>query len=175
MAYEENKNFENKEENQFEEKLVKLSRVAKVVKGGRRFSFSALMVLGDKAGNVGIGFGKANEVTDAIRKGLEQARKNMVSLNLRGDTIPHDTVGYYRSSKIILKPASKGTGVIAGGPARAVLEVAGVKNILSKSLGNNNALNLAKATLEGLKSLDNINDVAKKRGKTVEEIYGVSK
>lgn len=174
MAYEQNRN-RDREDSQFEEKLIKLSRVAKVVKGGRRFSFSALMVLGDKAGNVGLGFGKANEVTDAIRKALEQARKNMVHLNLRGDTIPHDTVGYFRSSKIIMKPASKGTGVIAGGPARAVLEVAGVKNILSKSLGNNNALNLAKATLEGLKTLDNIHSIAKKRGKTVDEVYGVSK
>ena len=153
----------NEEKSMFEERLITLNRVAKVMKGGRRFRFAALMVLG---------YGKANEVPDAIRKAIEQAKKNMIEVNLKGETIPHNTVGVFRSSRIIMKPASKGTGVISGGPARAVLELAGVKNILSKSLGNNNSMNLAKATFEGLKSLQTVQDMANKRGISVDQIYG---
>lgn len=162
----------NEEKSMFEERLITLNRVAKVMKGGRRFRFAVLMVLGDKNGHVGLGYGKANEVPDAIRKAIEQAKKNMIEVNLKGETIPHNTVGVFRSSRIIMKPASKGTGVISGGPARAVLELAGVKNILSKSLGNNNSMNLAKATFEGLKSLQTVQDMANKRGISVDQIYG---
>ncbi|WP_295160000.1 30S ribosomal protein S5 [uncultured Brachyspira sp.] len=159
----------------YEERLITLNRVAKVMKGGRRFRFAALMVLGDKNGHVGLGYGKANEVPDAIRKAIEQAKKNMIEVNLKGETIPHNTIGVFRSSRIIMKPASKGTGVISGGPARAVLELAGVKNILSKSLGNNNSMNLAKATFEGLKSLKTVKYMANKRGISIEQIYGRAK
>ena len=165
-------NHHNEEKNMYEERLITLNRVAKVMKGGRRFRFAALMVLGDKKGHVGLGYGKANEVPDAIRKAIEQAKKNMIEVNLKGETIPHNTVGVFRSSRIIMKPASKGTGVISGGPARAVLELVGVKNILSKSLGNNNAMNLAKATFEGLKSLKTVGQMANKRGVSIEQIYG---
>ena len=165
-------NHHNKEKNMYEERLITLNRVAKVMKGGRRFRFAALMVLGDKNGHVGLGYGKANEVPDAIRKAIEQAKKNMIEVNLKGETIPHNTVGIFRSSRIIMKPASKGTGVISGGPARAVFELVGVKNILSKSLGNNNAMNLAKAAFEGLKSLKTVEQMANKRGVSIEQIYG---
>lgn len=162
----------NEEKNIYEERLITLNRVSKVMKGGRRFRFVALMVLGDKNGNVGLGYGKANEVPDAIRKAIEQAKKNMIKVNLKKGTIPHNVVGMFRSSKIIMKPASKGTGVIAGGPARAVLELAGVYNILSKSLGNNNSMNLSKATFEGLKSLKTVEYIANKRGLTINKVYG---
>lgn len=165
-------NDNNEEKSPYEEKLIALNRVTKVMKGGRKFRFAALMVLGDKKGHIGIGYGKANEVPDAIRKAIEQAKKNIIKVNLKGGTIPHDTVGVFRSSNIIMKPASRGTGVIAGGPARAVLELAGVNNILSKSLGNNNAMNLAKATYEGLKGLKTAKSVAEKRGVTLEQVYG---
>ncbi len=165
-------NHHNEEKNMYEERLITLNRVAKVMKGGRRFRFAALMVLGDKNGHVGLGYGKANEVPDAIRKAIEQAKKNMIEVNLKGETIPHNTVGIFRSSRIIMKPASKGTGVISGGHARAVFELVGVKNILSKSLGNNNAMNLAKAAFEGLKSLKTVEQMANKRGVSIEQIYG---
>ena len=160
----------NEEKSMYEERLITLNRVAKVMKGGRRFRFAALMVLGDKNGHVGLGYGKANEVPDAIRKAIEQAKKNMIEVNLKGETIPHNTVGVFRSSRIVMKPASKGTGVISGGPARAVLELAGVKNILSKSLGNNNSMNLAKATFEGLKSLKTVEYMANKRGVSIDQV-----
>ena len=156
----------------YEEEVVHIGRVTKVTSGGRHFRFSATVVVGDRNGKVGLGIGKANEVPDAIRKAIEQAKKNMIEVNLKGETIPHNTVGVFRSSRIIMKPASKGTGVISGGPARAVLELAGVKNILSKSLGNNNSMNLAKATFEGLKSLQTVQDMANKRGISVDQIYG---
>ena len=160
------------EKNELKEKVVAINRVAKVVKGGRTFRFSAVVVVGDENGHVGVGNGKAAEVPDAIRKAIEQAKKNMIEVNLKGETIPHNTVGVFRSSRIIMKPASKGTGVISGGPARAVLELAGVKNILSKSLGNNNSMNLAKATFEGLKSLKTVEHMANKRGISIDQIYG---
>lgn len=159
-------------EDQFTEKLVKLNRVAKVVKGGRRFSFSALVVVGDKKGCVGVGYGKANEVSEAIRKGVEKAKKNVVVINLKGNTIPHEVYGNYKSGKVILKPASQGTGIIAGGPVRAVVEQAGIKDILTKSLGTSNVLNVVKATMDGLTKLMSINHILEARGKTFKEIFG---
>ncbi len=153
------------------EKLVKLNRCAKVVKGGRRFSFSALMVVGDKNGHVGVGFGKANEVPDAIGKGIEDAKKNMIKVTLKNNTIPHEIIGKFSRGRVWMKPASPGTGLIAGGPVRTVLEFAGVHNILSKVLGSRNALNVVKATFEGLRSLKNVEVEAKKRGKKIMEIF----
>ena len=158
-------------EDQFIEKLVKLNRVAKVVKGGRRFSFSALVVVGDKKGHVGVGYGKANEVSEAIRKGVEKAKKNVVEINLKKNTIPHAVVGRFKSGKVILKPASPGTGIIAGGPVRAVVEQAGIRDILTKSLGTNNALNIVKATMNGLQELLSLGDILDVRGKTFKELF----
>jgi len=154
------------------EKIILINRSAKVVKGGRRFSFSALVVVGDGKGRVGLGHGKAREVPEAIRKAIERASQSMFSVPLLGSTIPHEEMGLFGAAKVLLKPASRGTGVIAGGPVRAILEVAGVEDILTKNLGTSNQINIAKATINGLENLKTASDVAALRGKTVGEVLG---
>ena len=159
-----------REQSEYIEKVVCLNRVSKTVKGGRVMKFSALMVVGDGKGKVGYGLGKAAEVPEAIRKGIEDAKKNMVTINTSGTTIPHEVIGIYDAGKVLMKPAAPGTGVIAGGPVRAVVEAAGIKDIRTKALRSNNPCNVVRATLEGLKSLRTAEEVAVIRGKSVKEI-----
>lgn len=154
------------------EKVVNIGRVTKVVKGGRNFRFSALVVVGDENGHVGSGIGKAAEIPDAIRKGIEDAKKNLIKVPILDTTIPHESIGEYGAGKVLLKPAGQGTGVIAGGPVRAVLELAGIHDIRTKSLGSNNPVNMVNATITGLSQLKTAEEVAKLRGKTAEEILG---
>ncbi|HAS92572.1 MAG TPA: 30S ribosomal protein S5 [Clostridiales bacterium] len=154
------------------EKVISINRVTKVVKGGRNFRFSVLVVVGDENGHVGIGMAKAVEIPDAIRKAIQDAKKNMIKVPLKETTVPHEIIGRYGAGRVLIKPAKEGTGIIAGGPVRAVMELAGVRDIRTKSLGSNNPRNVVNATMEALKSLKNSEQVAKVRGKSVEEILG---
>lgn len=158
------------EESEFEDKVIHINRCAKVVKGGRRFSFAAIVVVGDKKGQVGVGLGKAGEVPEAIKKAGKQAKKNLMKIPLEGNSIPHEVLGRFGASAVLMKPAPEGTGIIASSSVRAILEVAGIQNILTKSIRRDNPHNVVRATLEGLRNLRNFSDIAKARGKTVAEI-----
>ena len=163
---------QKKENDEFQEKVVAINRVSKTVKGGRIYKFAALVVVGDGKGSIGFGLGKSGEVPDAIRKGIEDAKKNMMHVALKGTTIPHEIIGKFGAGVVLLKPAAPGTGVIAGGPVRAVVETVGIKDIRTKALRSNNPCNVVRATLNGLSLLRNVEEVAATRGKTVEEILG---
>lgn len=162
----------NEQVSEFKEKLVAVNRVSKTVKGGRNMRFSALMVVGDESGRVGCGMGKAVEIPEAIRKGCEDAKKQMITVPMNGTTIPHEVVGVFGTARVKMMPAPEGTGVIAGGPVRDVLDACGIKNIVTKSIGSNNKINVVRATLDGLAQLRSAEQVAKLRGKTVEELLG---
>lgn len=163
---------QNREESEFEDKVIHINRCAKVVKGGRRFSFAAIVVVGDKKGQVGVGLGKAGEVPEAIKKAGKQAKKNLIRVPMDGTTIPHEILGHWGASKVLMKPAPEGTGIIASSSVRAILEVAGIQNILTKSLRRDNPHNVVRATLDALKNLRQFSEIAAARGKTVAEILG---
>lgn len=167
------KNFDkDSREKEFVEKLVTLKRTSKTVKGGRRMSFSALTVVGDSNGRVGYGFGKANDVSEAIKKSIDKAKKNLVTFPIKNGTIPHDIIGNYKSSSVLLKPACSGTGIIAGGAVRAILEAAGATDVLSKSLGSSTSVNVVRATFNAIEHMMNASTIAKNRGKTLDELWG---
>ena len=165
------KNFD-KDQKEFVEKLVTLKRTSKTVKGGRRMSFAALTVVGDKAGRVGYGFGKANDVSEAIKKSIDKAKKNLITVPMKNGTIPHDVIGKYKSSSVLLKPACSGTGIIAGGAVRAILDAAGATDVLSKSLGSSTAENVVRATFNAIERMMNAGSIAKNRGKTLKDLWG---
>jgi small subunit ribosomal protein S5 len=165
------KNYE-REPKEFVEKLVKLNRTAKVVKGGRRFSFAALTVVGDQKGRVGYGFGKANDVTEAIKKSIDRAKRNLVVMPVKNGTIPHEIVGKYKSSSVLLKPACSGTGVIAGGAIRDIMDAAGATDVLSKSLGSSTAVNVVRATFDAIEHMMDAGKIAQNRGKSLNELWG---
>ena len=167
------KNFDkDPRDKEFVEKLVTLKRTCKTVKGGRRMSFSALTVVGDHNGRVGYGFGKANDVSEAIKKSIDKAKKNLVTFPIKNGTIPHDIIGKYKSSSVLLKPACSGTGIIAGGAVRAILEAAGATDVLSKSLGGRTSMNVVRATFDAIEHMMNAGTIAKNRGKTLDELWG---
>lgn len=170
MAVGQQQGRQSKEESEFEDKVIHINRCAKVVKGGRRFSFAAIVVVGDKKGQVGVGLGKAGEVPEAIKKAGKQAKKNLMRVPLEGNTIPHEIIGHFGASKVLMKPAPEGTGIIASSSVRAILEVAGIQNILTKSIRRDNPHNVVRATLDGLRSLRSMSDIAKGRGKTIAEM-----
>ena len=172
MDRDRSRGYRSERDNEFEENLVRLNRVAKVVKGGRRFSFSALVVVGDRKGRVGYGFGKANDVSEAIRKSIEKAKGSLIQVPIKNSTIPHAVIGRFKSAKVVLKPAAPGTGIIAGGPVRAVMGACGINDILSKSLGSHNAMNIVKAVFAGLDELLDAREVARNRGKVLSEMWG---
>lgn len=173
MAYNQTSQYEDSQSGgDFKEKLVTVNRVSKTVKGGKQFAFTALTVVGDGAGRVGFGYGKAREVPQAISKAMEQARKNMISVPLKGLTLQHEIWGNHGATQVFMRPASDGTGVIAGGAMRAVFEVAGVQNVLAKAFGSRNPINMVRATLDALKKMNQPSEIAAKRGKTLEEILG---
>ena len=170
MAFDSKNNYSRERDGEFEERVLHIGRVSKTVKGGKNMRFAALVIVGDRNGHIGKGIGKAAEVPEAIRKGIEEAKKNIVEVTILNGTIPHETLGLYSVSKIVMKPAASGTGVIAGGPVRSVCELAGIKDIRTKSIGSNNPNNMVNATIEGLKSLKSAEEVARLRGKSIEEI-----
>ena len=167
-----NKFDKEPKEKEFVEKLVTLNRTSKTVKGGRRMSFAALSVVGDQKGRVGYGFGKANDVTEAIKKSLDRAKRNLVTLPIKKGTVPHDVIGKFKSSEVLLRPASAGTGIIAGGPVRAIMDAAGVTDIISKSLGSSASVNVVRATFDAIENMLDAGMVAKNRGKTLSEMWG---
>ncbi|MGP1587216.1 MAG: 30S ribosomal protein S5 [Treponemataceae bacterium] len=172
MDHQKNFDRDQPKEKEFVEKLIKLNRTAKVVKGGRRYSFSALTVVGDKKGKVGFGFGKANDVTEAIRKSIDKAKKSMITVPIKNGTVPHEIQAEFKGSSVLLKPACSGTGIIAGGPVRAVLEAAGATDVMSKSLGSSTSVNVVRATFECIKNLMDAREVAKNRSKTLKDLWG---